>query len=378
MVTRVNRQFMINVPARGGELREGIVGLPRTVNPVISITDVDRDLGNLIYSGLTKYNREKIVPDLARSWDISEDGLTYTFNLRKDIFFQDGKPLTADDIVFTIQKIQDPALKSPRRADWTNVTVKQTSPTQVQFILKQAYAPFITNTNVGILPKHIWGSVSDEQFIYSQFNTEPIGSGPFKLSSVTHDNGGIPTEYHLTTWNKYYGSEPYLDTITFHFFSDEENALGALDVGSIDSLASISPSEAQRLASNTAESYQVLSSHLPRVFSVFLNQGQAPALADSAVRAALDVAVDRNELVASVLNGYGAPIHGPIPGIVSTSTVAVAASTATVKVGTTATSSVSSADVVQRANYDRAEAILQKAGWKRNDDGIYEKKTKKW
>jgi peptide/nickel transport system substrate-binding protein len=380
LVTRVNRQFMINVPAHGGELREGVVGLPRTVNPVIAITDVDRDLGTLIYSGLTKYDASGTRPDIAKNWEISDDGLTYTFNLREDVYFQDGKPLTADDVVFTIQKIQDPAIKSPRRSDWTNVSVKQITPTQVQFTLKQAYAPFLTNTTVGIIPKHIWGSVSDEQFIYSQFNTEPVGTGPFKLSSVSRDNGGIPTEYHLKTWTKYYNKRPYLDAITLQFFADEEKALQAIGSGLIDSLASISPSEAARLASNTAESYKVLSSHLPRVFSVFFNQAQSPVLADSAVRQALDIAVDRDALVQSVLNGYGAPIHGPLPGLTSTSSFLGNSKTtptvsATSIASSTAASTLATTSPTQ-VNYNRAETILLKAGWKKNEDGIYQKTTK--
>ncbi|MES2215876.1 MAG: ABC transporter substrate-binding protein [Patescibacteria group bacterium] len=353
LATQVNRHFMINVPTYGGELREGIVGLPRTINPVIAVTDVDRDMSALVYAGLTKYSNSTIVPDIAQSWDISPDGLTYTFKLRTDVVFQDGKPLTADDVVFTIQKIQDLDVKSPRRADWMDVSVKEISPTEVQFILKQPYAPFLTNTTVGIIPKHIWGSVSDEQFIFSQYNIEPVGSGPYKLASIAHDNGGIPVEYHLTTWSKYYAKRPYIDTITLHFYADEEKALEALDSGAVDSLSSISPSEAARLASNTGESYKVLSSHLPRVFSVFFNQSQAPVLADATVRKALDMAVDRNSIVKTVLNGYGMPIHGPLPDSFGTTTI------------TSDDSSITA-----------AQQLLEKNGWKKNDSGIYEKKSK--
>ncbi len=353
LATQVNRHFMINVPTYGGELREGVVGLPRTINPVIAVTDADRDMSALVYAGLTKSKNDNIVPDIAKSWEISSDGLTYTFKLRSDVVFQDGKPLTAEDVVFTIQKIQDIDVKSPRRADWMDVTVKEISPTEVQFTLRQPYAPFLTNTTVGIIPKHIWGSVSDEQFIFSQYNIEPVGSGPYKLSSITHDSGGIPVEYHLTTWGKYYSKRPYIDTITLHFYADEEKALGALDNGTVDSLASVSPSEAARLASNTGESYKVLSSHLPRVFSLFFNQSQAPVLSDLTVRKALDMAVDRKQIVETVLNGYGMPIHGPLPENFGTTT-----------------------KLSDESNVTAAQQLLEKNGWKKNSGGIYEKKVK--
>ncbi len=348
-----NKIFMVDVPAYGGELREGIVGLPRTINPVIAVTDVDRDMGSIIYTGLTKYNKNTLVGDIAKSWDISEDGLFYTFKLRDDVYFQDGKLLTADDVAFTIQKIQDPAIKSPRRSDWVNVTVKQISQSEIQFILKQPYAPFLTNTTVGIIPKHIWESVSDEQFIFSQFNTEPVGSGPYKLSSIAHDKGGIPLEYHLSSWGKYYSKKPFISTITLHFYSDEETALKAIDTGEVDSLSSISPSEAKKLASNTEEPYTVLSYHLPRIFSVFFNQGQNPILADPVVRKALDISVNRTDIVEAVLNGFGKPIHGPVPGdfgdISSTTNL---------------------------SNIAGAQALLEKNGWVKNSSGTYEKKTK--
>ena len=354
LATQVNKHFLIGVPAEGGELREGVVGLPRTINPVIAITDVDRDIDSLIYAGLTRYDEEKLVPDIAKSWEISEDGLNYTFNLREDVFFQDGTPLTADDIAFTIQKIQDPDIKSPRRSDWANITAKVLTPQQIQFTLKQPYAPFLSNTTVGILPKHIWGSVSDEQFIFSQYNIEPIGAGPYKLSSVAHDNGGIPTEYHLTTWNKYYTKKPYLSAITFHFFADEENALAALDSGAIDSLAAISPTEAARLATNKAQSYTVTAAPLPRVFSVFFNQSQAPVLGDAIVREALNMSVDRTTIVEKVLSGYGSPIQGPLPYKQATS----------------------SKDL-ETAHIEKAQTLLEKNGWNKNADGIYEKKSQK-
>jgi peptide/nickel transport system substrate-binding protein len=353
LATKVNRQFLINVPTYGGELREGVIGLPRTINPVIAITDVDRDISTLIYSGLTKFEDGAIVPDIAKSWDISADGLTYTFNLKDNVYFQDGKPLRAEDVVFTIQKIQDPTIKSPRRSDWVNVGVKEISPTQVEFSLKQAYSPFLTNTTIGIIPKHIWGTVSDDQFIFSQYNIEPIGAGPYELGSVEHDNGGIPTQYHLRTWSKYHGKEPYIEGVTIHFFGDEEKAIAALDSGTIDSIAGISPAEATTLSTNSAQSYKIITTPLPRVFSVFFNQNQAPVLADATVREALDLAVDRSEIINTILGGYGKPVHGPLPEDMGTSSIDL-----------------------NVAHIDRAQALLEKNGWSQNSEGVYEKKTK--
>jgi peptide/nickel transport system substrate-binding protein len=354
MSYQANNLFLVEVPAHGGELREGLVGLPRTINPILAITDIDRDISSLVYSGLTKYDGGNIVSDLAKSYTISPDGLTYDFILKDDVKFQDGMPVTSEDIAFTIQKIQDSSLKSPRRADWASVTTKVISPTDIQFVLKQPYSPFISNTTVGILPKHIWGNVSTDQFIFSDYNIRPLGSGPYKVDEIVRDSGGIPTVLRLTTWGKYYAKEPYVEYISFNFYADQEKALQALDSGSIDSLPSISPISGARLSSDSAQNYTVMSSALPRIFGVFFNQNKSSVLADKVVRQALDMSVDRNAIVNDVLGGYGLSISGPFPYGLYTST--------------------SSQTVFDQG---AAMALLEKNGWLKGDDGIYAKKATK-
>ena len=355
MAGKINAHFMTQIPASGGELREGVIGLPRSINPVLAITDVDRDISSLVYSGLLKWSNGKLVPDLAKSYKVSDDGLTYSFILRDDVHFQDGTPLTADDVAFTIQKIQDTVLKSPRKLDWANVTVQVVAPTEIHFVLKQAYSPFLTNATIGILPKHIWNTVNDDQFIFSQYNIEPVGSGPYKIDSVKTDSASIPTSYKLSTWSNYYDKVPYLSTISFTFFGDEDKALSAIDNGTIDSLATVGATEAAKLATDKAASYTVLQSPLPRIFGVFFNQNQAPVLADKVVRMALDMSVDRKSIVDKVLSGYGMPTDEPLPSAI------VDDVDATVK----------SPDIAG------AQALLEKNGWKKDASGIYAKTNAK-
>jgi peptide/nickel transport system substrate-binding protein len=357
MANRLNNQFSTEVPAYGGTLREGVIGLPRNINPVLALSDVDRDLSALIYSGLTKYDNGKIVTDLAQSYKVSSDGLTYTFKLKPDLNFHDGSALTAEDISFTIQKIQDPAIKSPRRIDWTDVTVKVISPTEIQFVLKQPYSPFLTNTTIGIIPKHIWQAISDDKFIFNQYNIDPIGSGPYRVSSIIRDSVDIPTQYKLISSSKYYGKEPYIPTIIFNFFQDEASALNSLDKGLVDSISGLSPEAGQKIATDSAQAYTILSTPLPRIFSVFLNQDQAPVLSDKIVRQALDMSIDRNALIDTVLKGYGTAIQGPAPFISSNLT----------PVKNLTGSSTLIKD---------AQALLEKNGWK-NIGGVYNKKVAK-
>lgn len=353
MLIKVNDHFMVSIPKSGGELHEGLIGLPHMINPVLAITDVDRDITSLVYSGLMKYDGENLTTDLAESFKVSEDGLTYTFILRPNIYFHDGNQLTTEDVSFTIQKTQDIELKSPRRSDWNNVTVNILSPREIQFILKQPYSPFLTNTTLGIIPKHIWNNITNDQFVFSKYNIEPIGSGPYKLKSVTKDDTGIPKEYNLIASNDYYNSKAYIDNIIFTFFPDTDKALLALEKGTIQSIASLSPKQTQTIST---ENYNIISTPLPRIFGAFFNQNNNPVLADKIVRQALDLSIDKNQIINSVLNGYGLDIYGPLPYGLSTTT----------------------SNKNQKPNLELARSILEKSGWVKNTStGIYEKKGPK-
>lgn len=364
MVQKISDYFMVDVPTNGGELREGVIGLPHTVNPVLAITDVDRDLTSLIYSGLMKYDGNNITTDIAESFHVSEDGLTYTFKIRPDIYFHDNRPLTAEDIAFTIQKIQAPALKSPKRADWNNVTVSVISPKEIKFILKQPYSPFITNTTVGIMPKHIWNDLSDDQFVFSEYNIKPIGTGPYKFKTIKRNADGIPEDISLVAWNKHYPRAPFIDSLVFVFFPDADQAITALKNSFIDSFASVPPNQIKDFVNcgpledcepKNSKNY-IVSTPLSRIFGVFFNQSNNPVLADRIVRQALDISIDREILTQKILNGYGMPIYGPFPKIENS---------------IEKTSKESS-------NIALATSILEKAGWKKNTQtGIYEKKNSK-
>ncbi len=353
LLNKVNNYFLLPVIAHGGSLTEGIIGLPRYINPVLAFTDVDRDLATLIYSGLMKYDGNNLVPDLAEKYSISKDGLTYTFTIKNNIRFQDGTQLTTDDIEFTIQKIQDTNLKSPKAADWANISIKKISSREIQFQLRQPYSPFLSNTTIGIIPKHIWKNVDASQFIFSQYNLEPIGSGPFKIKGIVRDSGGIPKIYNLASFDKFYDNEPYLSSININFFPNERLAVEALTSGTIESLAGISPLESARIAS-TSPSFKILSTPLPRIFGVFFNQSNSPVLSNKEIRQALNLSLDKERIVNEVLFGYGVSINSPLPQNFFVS---------------------STSNFI--SNKEQAKEILTKSGWIINGDGILEKKDKK-
>jgi peptide/nickel transport system substrate-binding protein len=308
---QADRAISVPIPAPGGQLAEGIIGTPRFINPLLAASDADRDLTTLIYSGLLRLDpKGSTVPDLAESYTVSNDGLIYTFKLRDHLTWQDGKPLTADDVEFTVLKAQDQLLLGKKRGSWEGVKVEKISPTEIRFRLKQAYPQFLETTTMGILPKHLWDKFDAEAFSLNQFNTEPIGSGPYKIKSVSKNGQGIADYYDLESFSNFALGRANISLVRLRFYSNETDLIAAYKRGEIESLSAISAEGAKLLEKEGAD---ILRSPLPRVFAIFFNQNKAPVLANQEVREALVMAVDQQQIINEVLKGYGIPAYGPLP-----------------------------------------------------------------
>ncbi len=350
LLFQLNKSFLVEVPAFGGNFTEGLIGSPRFINPVLAISDTDKDLSALIYSGLLKSSdKGNLALDLAESYEIKENGTVYDFILKDNVYFHDGKKVTADDVIFTINKILDPIVKSPRKASWEGVVVEKMSDREIKFNLEKSYAPFLSALSLGILPKHIWEKVSSEEFPFSEFNINPVGSGPYKVEKISRNSGGIPSIITLSSWKKYTPERPKIKTIVFKFFQSETELIKAYNEETVTSLSGPSPVMTQKISVNKNFIGEV---SLPRVFGVFLNQNTASIFLNQEIREALEMATPKKRIVDEVLLGFGKILNGPTPDRVEENT--------------------------QRASGDieTARAYLLKTGWKENKDGILEKKTK--
>jgi peptide/nickel transport system substrate-binding protein len=312
-LVRMSMQATVQIPAFGGVFSEGIIGTPRFVNPVLSVTRADKDLAALIYDGIMHLNAEgTLVPSVAESVTISEDGLTYNVLLKQNVRFHDGTPLTARDIAFTVLRIQDPTLNSPLLASFDGILVEEVGEYELNFVLPEAYGPFIENLTFGILPEHIWKDAGVDEFPFSQYNSEPIGSGPYKIKNIERNTSGIPVTYILTANTDYHSAVPKIETMEFHFYSTEEKLLEAFKEGVIESVVGIDPEHIGTFALDP-ETYHLERIPLPRTFALFINQNKSPALRDLAARNALNSAVDRKMLIENVLGGYGNALYSPVP-----------------------------------------------------------------
>ncbi|HVW82475.1 MAG TPA: peptide ABC transporter substrate-binding protein [Candidatus Paceibacterota bacterium] len=298
-------RLLVRVPAEGGTLTEGELGSPQFVNPLLAVSDADRDLAALTYAGLMGRNGSgDLVPVLASSYTVSPDGKTYTFTLRPDATFSDGTPVTAQDVVFTVEKAQDPALKSPEYADWSGVAAAALDAHTVSFTLAKPYAPFLEDTTLGILPARLWQGVSDAQFPFSNLAIQPVAAGPFKVGRVVRNASGLIQSYTLVANPDYVLGRPYLDSIRFVFYDQQEDLARALAAGAVESAYGIPAADAGG---------KTLTAPYSRVFGVFFNPGDNAVLARPEVREALSLALDRSAIVADSLGGYATAIMGPVP-----------------------------------------------------------------
>jgi len=347
------------VPARGGTLVEGIIGNPSYINPLLSTTESGKTISSIVYSGLLKKNTDgSLSPDLASHYDILEDGLTYDVYLKEDITFHDGEPLTADDVVFTIETAKDSRIKSSEASNWNGVGVEKINEQQIRFHLKTAYAPFIYNLTLGILPKHIWGNIDPTQFPLSPYNFKPVGSGPYKIVSVKNNSEEKPIEFNLESFSDYQGGAPYIKNISFVLFENEESAVNALNKKTIDSLGGISY---QALKKVTREDTQIVSPLLLRSFAVFLNQNQSPVLVNKEVRQALNEVVDRDLLIKDIFGGYASSLSSPI-----SSSILEMYSTSTIQ-------TLTETQTTEEERITSAKKILTNKGWEENANGIMSK-----
>jgi peptide/nickel transport system substrate-binding protein len=295
----------------GGSYKEGMVGQPLYVNPLLSQTsEADISLAQIIYSGLLRYDKNgNIANELASGYEIAEDHKSYVFHLKEGVKWHDGQELTADDVVFTINILQDPAYKSPVRQNWQGVIVEKIDQHTIKFVLENPYFGFLENLTIGILPKHIWENIAPEKFSLAEYNMRPIGSGPYQFSDYQKDSKGNVLSYNLVYFSDYFEGPAYISKISFNFYLDEESLLNAYKKKEINGISSVSPSEVKDVG--FVKSTIIHEFNMPRYFAVFFNQSKSVALANDEVRQALDYATNRQEIVDSVLFGKANVLSSP-------------------------------------------------------------------
>ncbi len=332
----------------GGTYIEGIAGTPNIVNPLFNqFNPVDRDLSALIFNGLTRADERGVIkPDLARNWEISPDGLIYTFTLRSDITWSDGAPFSAADVVYTIQTIQSsdyPGLTDIASL-WRTVAVTEINPTTVRMQLSEPFAPFLDYTTIGILPSHLLQDVSAADLPTAQFSRQPIGTGPFVLDELTSEHATLSPN------PRYYGQRPFIGTLQLQFYRDHESVMAAYERGEVEGVAQVTPELLEHALQLPKLNLQ--SAQLSGMTLIFFNHSK-PQFEDKLVRQALLYGADRQKIIDETLQGQAILGQGPV-----------------------LPNSWAFDPAIKQYAYDpaQAERLLDQAGWKdTNNDGVRER-----
>ena len=333
--------FTMPVASKDGQISEGVVGEPRHINPLLSQTDADRDLVKLVYSGLFKYNEDgKLIPDLVKSYEISPDELNYTVYLKENTFWHDGKPLTVDDVIFTVRTAQNTDYGSLQRINWQGVELEKANDRTIIFKLKNKYAQFLNNLTLPVMPQHLWENIRPINFALSELNLKPIGSGPYMFKKLQKDSSGRIRLYELESNNKFYAQEPFIEKIQFKFYESEDALVEAFNKSEFDNLSFVSSKNLNKV--KFKQRLNIEEVKMPRYFGLFFNQNQSKILSDKNIRLALTHSINKESLVNNVLGGKGVVIDSPMIGLV-----------------------FSSEQVIKKYDYnkDLAKELLDKNGW---------------
>jgi peptide/nickel transport system substrate-binding protein len=297
-------------PVSGGQVVEAVAGTPGPLNPLFEQGANEQEIDSLVYQGLTTIDpAQQVVGQLARSWTVSTDGLTYTFALRHGVRWADGAPFNADDVMFTFNTLQSPDYQQPTLQLWKDVVVEKVNQMSVKFTLKAPDAGFPLALRQGIVSRHTFQGVKIADMPGSpRSGARAIGTGPFMVGSISSDR-------HVVTLdrNPYANPRPYLDHFVFSSYPTPADAMNAVNRGAADTFGDIEPQGASAL-----EKHPDLNLMQIRTFdfvAVYFNlTPDLSVLLDPAqVRQALTQAIDRKKIVDDVLGGHAEPATGPIP-----------------------------------------------------------------
>jgi peptide/nickel transport system substrate-binding protein len=330
----------------GGTLIYGSLWEPSALNPIVAPDVVTKWILETIFDGVIAINEKmEIIPELATSWDISPDGKVYTFKLRSDVKWHDGKELTAQDVKFTYDTIIDPNQpKTIAKSDYALVDkIEAVDPQTVRFVLKSANASFLSKLAVGIAPKHL---LQGQEIATAAFNRKPVGTGPFKVEEWAAGQKVV-----LAANPNYFRGRPKLDRLIWQITPDSNVLTLQMLNGEVDCGQIINPKDLPKFKEKS--NLRVYESIGANTYVGFNNEKEP--FNDKRVRQALNYGLDKKAIIEKIVEGQGIQSTGEI-----------LANTWAYNPN------------VNKYDYDlaKAKALLDDAGWKVGASGIREKSGK--
>jgi peptide/nickel transport system substrate-binding protein len=292
-------------PVQGGRIVIGVQQEPEMLSEILNAMATNNLVCNLIFSKFVKYDEAlNLIPDIIEeiptidNGGISSDHLSYTYRLRKDAFWHDGRPVTSADVKFTYEIIMNPKVNVESREGWDSVKLVETpDDNTIIFHLNHTYPDFVGETfyDESILPKHLLEKDAGERFHSSRFHHEPIGCGPFKFKQWMNGSHLI-----VERNDAYYGEGPYLNEIIFKFIPDVNSLLVQIKTGEIDLFHRADINFFNDLKSISG--IKVYQTPMMMYEHIDFNT-EHPILKDKRVRRAISYATNKKQIAERVYNG---------------------------------------------------------------------------
>lgn len=299
-------------PVAGGTYREGVLGTFSTANPLYATSDVDSSVARLLFSGLFTYDKDNaLVGDLARDYEVSANGATYTVHLKTGLRWHDGRPLTSADVLYTYQSIQNPDAQSPLKGSWQGIVVSAPDPLTVVFTLPSSLVSFPNTLTNGIVPKHRLERLQPRELRTADFNTiNPVGSGPFRWQAIQvsgSDPSDAQEQLAFSPFEGYHGGRPKLERFVVHAFADRNELIKEFNDGALTGLAGLSSLPDELAGSDNYEVHNLLLTAGTYTFFKTTH----PVLASQPVRQALVQAANPAAIIEQ-LPYKTKPVTGPL------------------------------------------------------------------
>lgn len=280
----------------GGVYVEGVIGDISTLNPLLAASEPEQAVSRLLFSSLYNYDvTGALHTDLAESMTVKDDKV-YTIKLRNAVW-HDGKKLTAEDVVYTINLIKNPQVRSPLRVNWLDISARAIDDSTVEFMLPAVYAGFSHALTFPVIPKHILQSVSPSSMREADFSSNPVGSGPFAVKRVQTSESTSSTDVvRMEPNTKYYGAVSTLSRLELRAYGNESLLVKAVNSGEVSAASGLSLSAADNIKSKQYSTKHWLLNK--GVYLLMNNRSQT--LQDVRVRRALRYATDTSSIRATV------------------------------------------------------------------------------